>query len=583
MLDSDAVSGVRRSRFSRTAPSRKGTGIGEETEISELNGYSADLVLIGSAVHTFAANPMAAIGLAVKDGKICGIGHKWADIKGFVGPDTRVIDGPDLVIAPVLADSHNHVITAVRDLYAIPLEQCTSIREIQERLRAAAEDVPAGRWLVSTRQWTPDQLIDGRLPDAADLDAAVTDRAVCLRPGAHSMVLNSVALRLVGIDRDTPDPANGTIVRDATGNPTGHLIEYPAFESVLPFIDEPSEVDLVRGLGEIHRRYNEAGIGVVRNAGLRVDELLTYQRLRGTAGLSVRTSALIRVDPAWSQAEQHDYVRSWQLSSGFGDDLLRIEGVKLFIDGAGSASAVYGDGDEAEITGHLFTNVDDLERLLRLCYGRGLRVACHAIGDAAIDVALDAHERCVRAHPMPAGSLVLEHAWMATDRQRRRVRDLGVWISTQYAHHFMQAEGSMTRVWGAERVRRSVPLKSWLDLGVTVALGSDWNVTPGTGAQPFDPMLTMRAAVTRQVVGGRVVNADEAISARQAFEVHSVSSARLSRDFAKRGPLTVGRYADFVGFAGDPLEALESGSEVRPVLTVVGGRVVFESKRVSGQ
>lgn len=542
----------------------------------------ADLVVSAARIHTFSDAADAPTAVAVKGRRIVALGD-WLDVKDLVGETTRVVDTPGLVVAPVLADSHNHVMTATRDLYAVALEQCTSIKDIQARLRLAARETSKDRWLVSTRQWTADQLAEGRLPDAADLDAAVPDREVCVRPGAHSMVLNSAALRRVGISKDTPDPENGTIVRDAAGHPTGHLIEYPAFEKVLPFITEPTADELVAGLGTIHRMYNSAGIGAVRNAGIRADELLTYQRLREEDRLSVRTNVLIRLDPVWTQVEQHDYIRSWQLSSRFGDDLLRIEGVKLFIDGAGSASAVYTDESESAHAGQLFTTVDDLEQLLRLCFERGLRVACHAVGDAAIGLTLDAYERCVRHRPMPAGSLVLEHGWTVTAKQCSRIRALGVWISTQYAHYYMQAEGSMTKEWGVERVHRSVPLRSLLDLGVTVGLGSDWNVTPNSDTRPFDPMLTMRTAVTRQVAGGNVLNPGESVSAREAYEMHSVGSARLSRDYDVRGPLTVGRLADFVGFESDPLTALENGDRVRPLLTVVDGAIAYESDEVNGK
>lgn len=538
----------------------------------------ADLVLVAGRVHPFADEVRQAASIvAVRDGLIVRMVQEWEDVTDIVGKMTRVVKSDDLVLAPALADSHNHVITAARDLYAVPLESCESIADIQSVLREAAAKDAGSQWLTSTREWTVDQLRERRVPDRTELDAAVDARPVCIRPGAHEMVLNSEALRVAGIDRDTPSPPGGTIVRDAVGHPTGHLVEYPAFERILPFIAEPSEPELVAGLRLVHARYNASGIGVVRNAGIRSDELLIYQKLRAESGLNVRTGVLIRIDPAWSVEYQHDYVRSWQISSGFGDDLLRIEGIKVFVDGGLEASAVY--TKDGAVDGLLFTTPAAFADMLTLCWSRGIRVAAHAIGDAAIDVVLAGYRRAT-SECSSTGSLIIEHGWLMNVEQRVKVAQLGIAVSTQYAHFRMQAEGSMREHWGEGRVEGAVPLRSLIDFGILVALGSDWNVTPGHDTRPFDPLLTLHTSVTREVGSGRVINPAERITPAEAYALHSVNSAIVSGVASRRGALSVGRLADITGFHGDPLEQLARGERPTIALTVVEGRVVFASDSV---
>jgi predicted amidohydrolase YtcJ len=378
-----------------------------------------------------------------------------------------------------------------------------------------------------------------------------------------------------GIDRNTPQPRSGTIVRDEHGEPTGELREYPAFEHVLKLLPEPSFDDLVGGLKTVLRRYNAAGIGSVRNAGVRRDELLIYQALRRNAELTVRNNVLVRVDPVLSEAEKRDYILSWQLSSGLGDDILRIDGLKFFVDGAGQSSAIY--QDESGVSGHLFVDAAEFSRLLELSFSRGWRVACHAVGDAAVDVALDAFEQTPN-RPAAPGSLVIEHAWLTEPRQRQRAAQLGVWVSTQYAHYYIEAAGSLARHWGADRVARSIPLRSWLEDGVTVALGSDWNVTPGEETQPFNPMISIWGATTRHVLGGETRGEDQAISPYDAFRLHTVNGAAIVTSARDRGPLVVGYLADFIAFDRDPLACHpDELRTLRPIMTVVDGRVVHEA------
>jgi predicted amidohydrolase YtcJ len=534
---------------------------------------NADLVVYGERVHPFDGEDENYRGMAVRENRIVALARSWEDLEPWIGPRTNIIR-EGLVFTPAFADSHNHVMTALRDLFEIPLETCANITDMRDTLRIAATSKPHGDWLVSTRQWTADQLEERRLPTRSELDEVSPHHPVCLRVGAHSMFLNSRALATVGIDRNTPNPRAGTIVRDEHGDPTGELREYPAFEAVLTHLPEPTFEQLVDGLQTILRRYNAAGIGSVRNAGVRKDELLIYQALRRAEELTVRNNVLVRIDPVLSEEAKADYIRSWQLTAGLGDDLLNIAGLKFFIDGAGESSAIYRDSN---ISGHLFVDADEFSRLLELSFSRGWRVACHAVGDAAVDVALDGLERCT-SRPSEAGSLVLEHAWLTDARQRQRARKLGVWVSTQYAHYFIEAAGSLTRHWGANRVARGIPLRSWLSEGVTVALGSDWNVTPGATTQPFDPMLSIWGATTRRVLGDETCGAAEAITAREAFELHTVNGAMVANCSTRRGSIRPGNLADFIAFRRDPLDCEpDELRNLRPVLTVVDGRVVYEA------
>lgn len=532
----------------------------------------ADVLIRAGAVHPFDGGENVHRSLALRGGEVLAVGRDAAELDGLVGPGTTIIDDPQLVVLPAFHDTHNHQLWTSRDLDALQLRDCTSIPEIVGAIAAQAQGTPRGEWVVTSRSWHESTIDERRLPTAAELDKATTDHPVFVRRGGHVGVANSRALRLAGIDRDTPDPQGGTVVRDAAGNPTGPLIEFPAFAPIGALLPSLTFEDQVDALRRVCALYNSRGIGAVRDPGVYRDDMLVYQALHERGGLSVRSNVMIRLDADWSTDDKITEIERWGVRTGFGDDLLRLGGLKIFLDGGvegGALSEPY--ANDPDYRGHLFIDVDELERVVATAVRRGWRVGCHAVGDVAVRTVLDAYERVLRDRPeLPAGWLVIEHAFFADAEQRRRAIALGVGVTVQHPLLYSLA-GNMLTYWGEARTEQVMPVREWVDEGALVAAGSDCNVTP------FDPLLSIWGLVTRgtQTAGPR--GPQHAIDRRTAFELYTTAGARLIGEQRRRGALAPGLLADLVAFTADPLSCpLGDLPQLQVAFTMVAGRAVYD-------
>lgn len=535
------------------------------------NATSADVVIKGCRVHPFDGSQRVWNALAVRDGRIIAAGGS-DELEAFIGSGTRVIDEPELVVLPAFHDTHNHQLWTSRDLSAVQLQDCRSVIEIVEAIRARASGTKPGEWVVTSRNWHESTIVEKRLPTAVELDAASSEHPVFVQRGGHVGVANSLALELAGITRDGADPVGGTIIRDAAGNPNGQLIEFPALAPVTALLPSLTFEDQVDALGRVCREYNARGIGAVRDPGVYPQDMLVYQALRERDELSVRSNVMIRLDAATDTPHKISEIERWGVRTGFGDDMLRLGGLKLFLDGGvegGALSEPY--TNDPSYCGHLFIEADELEQVVSVAVGHGWRVGCHAVGDVAVRTVLDVYERVVRQRPqLPAGTLVIEHAFFADAEQRRRAIALGVGITIQHPLLYRLA-GNMLRYWGPARTEQVMPVREWVEEGAMVAAGSDCNVTP------FDPLLSIWGLVTRgtQVAGRQ--GSSHAVDRRTALELYTVAGAKLVGEDAQRGSLTPGRWADIVAFTADPLTCpVDDLPELEPAFTLVGGRAVYD-------
>jgi predicted amidohydrolase YtcJ len=394
---------------------------------------------------------------------------------------------------------------------------------------------------------------------------------VALRRGGHVMVANSAALELAGITSDTPDPQRGTIVRDASGRPTGVLVERPAFEPVSRLLPEPSFDEQVDQLGRACRAYNARGITAVRDPGLSGAEFRIYQEAADAGMLTVRSRVMLRMFPEWSADQMIEEIDRWRVRTGLGDDTLRLGGVKIFLDGGVEGAALSEPyADDPTNYGHLFLEDAALTHVVEAAVSRGWEVGCHALGDRAVAQALDAFEAARRACPrLRDGHLVLEHACFADAPTRKRAVRLGLGVCVQHPLVSFLG-GNMVKFWGEERTERAFPIRSWVEDGALVSAGSDHNITF------LDPLRSIWGMVTRGTASAGVRGAAEAIDRRTAFELSTVAGARLVDD-RRLGPLAPGRHADLVAFRDDPLACpIDDLPELEPSVTMMGGRPVHD-------
>jgi predicted amidohydrolase YtcJ len=531
------------------------------------------LLLVNGNIHTMEPDAPAATALAVDrgSGRLLTVGDD-AQIRALAGPLTETLDLRGHTVLPGFIDAHTHLLGYAQSRLDVDLRGVPSEDEAVARVRTRAERTPPSAWVFG-HSWDKNQWPGQRFPTRASLDAAIPDHPVALSShDFHSLWVNSPALRLAGITRETTDPGSGRIGRDAAGEPDGLLFEGEAMalveEIAVPADDETLLAELRRILAELHSR----GITGVHN--IEGDRSLRLmQRLRAERALSARVLLYL------PRAVLPDAVRLG-LQAGFGDDRLRFAGIKVFMDGAlGSQTAAMLDPYEGQPSnrGLLTTSEPEIERAVREAASGGIGMAIHAIGDRAVHAALDGIEAALRQRAdQPAGEALpvrfrLEHVQLATEADIQRMARLGVVGSVQPFHAVVDRHAA-ERYWGV-RHRRAYAYQTMRESGVRLAFGSDVPVdTP-------DPLRILHAAINRTddtVMGQSPWLPDQALTVAQALWAYTLGAAYAGGQEAHQGSLAPGKLADLIVLAEDPFTLpKERIAGARIAATLVGGELVY--------
>jgi predicted amidohydrolase YtcJ len=537
---------------------------------------SAHTVVVNAAVHTLDADGTTAQAVAVRDGRIQAVGTT-DDVLALRAPSTEVIDAGGRAVLPAFTDSHVHLrAAALATAYFIDFgagrPRC--LDDVLAQVGARAAVLAPGAW-VRGDNYPTELIAEKRLPTRHELDRVAPDRPVLLRGiGNHVVATNSLGLQIAGIDHRTPVPDGGRIERDAQGEPTGVLHERAKLrldssrtDTVIPGI---SETDRVAALTTVMGTLHAAGVAGIHEIVREPDDLGDYLRLREAGGLSVR----IRFYPRGLEATTRlEYLTGLGLRSGFGDDWLRLGGVKFSIDGletARNAATYQPYPGEPDNCGVIRIQEDDLVDAVRDAAEAGLQVAIHAIGPRAVDSALTAFE----AVPQRAGRRPLmhrlEHAYMpAGAGQWERIAKLGLLWSTQAS--FLHAAGEAWR--DLERTGSTpwLPLRTARRYGVATQLNSDYPCSP------LEPMVGIGCAVTRRSESGWLLPGDEAITVDDALRsMTNTAALDAYGDPGRQGSVEPGKLADLVMLSEDPYRvAPDSLTDIFPVLTMIDGSIAF--------
>ncbi len=534
----------------------------------------ADLALLGGKVITVDRDFAIAEAVAVKNGSILAVGRD-EEIRDLIGVRTQVLNLEGKTVVPGFNDSHMHPLIYGMDLLKVncgtPPNQ--SIPEILDRIKKAAESTPAGAW-INCSEYKHLLLKEKRTITRWDLDQVALHHPVLL-PTIHALSLNSLALELAGIKKDTPDPEGGHIEKDPkSGEPTGLVFE-KAVKPVLALVPPPTRDDYARALGLVSEELLKAGITSVEEAG-GVEDIENRVLFRAyqdafKAGLwRVRTYIMMTFHSPKDLAE----IKDFGFYTGFGNEWLRIGPLKTFMDGSFTMrkAAIYPPEVDNSL-GILTWEKGELVEAVKECHQMGWQICAHAQGDRGIDLLLDAYEEALKAFPRPNHRHRVEHSGITTPAILERYKRLGVAVASQpnLLHFF----GSNFRFYGPERMRWMYPFKTLLAQGIVVSGGSDCRATP------FPPQVGMWSAVNRvEKNSGEVLVPEERVSVIEALKMYTIHGAYMSFEEDVKGSIEPGKYADMVVLNQDPL-SIEPNElrDLKVLHTILGGKIVYQADR----
>jgi hypothetical protein len=488
-----------------------------------------------------------------------------------VPPGSEIIDAEGGTVMPGFIDSHTHfILMGVRTLTTLDLSRTGSIAEVIEQVRERVPLIPEGAWLEG-HGWDESGWPERRYPTKWDLDPVSLGRPVVLTPYyGHLVSVNSTALELANIGKDTSDPPGGQIVKDPeTGEPTGVVrdeairlidgVRPPTSKKAsLQGLRKACEIALSRGCTSVH----ELDAGTV--------DLGTYQAARMDGSLRVRAYVM---PTARFTEEMLDSLEALGIKTGFGDEFLRIGSVKIYIDGSmGARTAVFSEPyDDDPSTKGIFTiSSQELRDRVAKAHRNGMQVAIHAIGDRAIQESLDAIKAALEEFPREDHRHRIEHCEILTDEQIRRIKRLSVIPSMQpnFAGEWGGPGGMYEQRLGPERLERNNPYRRLLDEGIRVAFGSDCGYCP---PWPFNPVYGIWAAVRHPIEGSR-------ITVEEAVRCYTLDAAYASFEEGIKGSIEPGKLAD-IAILSEDLTAIDPDEikEVRTRLTMVGGRIEWRA------
>ncbi len=512
--------------------------------------------------------------LAIFRDKVLAAGSD-AEIKPLIGPKTRVIDLKGRLATPGLNDSHLHLVSLGMTMGWVDSkpESAPTLEALLGAISARAAQSKPGEWILS-RGYDQTKLDTGRHPYREELDRAAPNNPVMLvRACGHIAICNSEALRLGGIDEKSPTPQGG-LIEQQNGRLTGLLAEN-ARAPVQAAIPAATEEDIIAGIERGGQYLLSLGItscmdaAVGQKGGFR--EIAAYHRAKRDGRLPVRTWLTLLGDDGRSIVPQ---CYDAGLISGTGDDMLMIGGVKLFLDGsAGGRTAWMTEpylGDD-KTTGVWMWEDAELERMVLDAHKKGYQLVCHAIGDAAIEQLITAYEKALAAYPDPDRRHRIEHCGFSTPAQHERMVKAGIYPCPQqvFIHDFGDA---YVKVLGPERALPSYPFRTWFDLGLKPATGSD---APVCDPNPFPNFHTM---LTRETWKGTVMDAAQRVSIEEALQAYTEFGAFSQKQEHVKGRLAPGLLADVAVFSRDLLTAAPADilKDTRCDLTILGGEVVYE-------
>jgi len=530
----------------------------------------ADVVLLNGFIWTVNPDMPRAEAVAIQGEKILKVGST-SEIKEMVGDKTKIIDLKGAFVLPGFIDCHTHFLDGGFSLSSVQLREAQTKEDFVARIEQKAKELEKEEWILNGN-WDHQQFDPPELPRKEWIDAVTPDNPVCVnRLDGHMALVNSLALKLAGITEDTPVPTGGEILKDPqTGEPTG-ILKDAAMDLVTSQVPEPSLKERMRAAELALKHANEVGATSIHDMAY-ASSFEVYQRLLKQNKLTARLFVYIPIS-------EIKLLTGLKLVSPFGNDFLKIAGLKGFVDGSlGSSTALFFDpyADDPAKRGLLVSDMFPdgiMEERLMEADRAGLQVAIHAIGDKAIHMILDIFEKVMSANEDRDRRWRIEHAQHLLLDDVRRMGRLRVIASVQPYHAVDDGRWAEKKI-GKERARYTYAFRSLLDGGVTLACGSDWTVAP------LNPLTGIYAAVTRQTLDGKNPDGwipDQKITLEEAIKGYTMSAAFTEFAEHKKGSVEEGKLADLVVLSQNLFKIPpEKILETTVLMTIFNGKVIYE-------
>ncbi|MEX2154507.1 MAG: amidohydrolase [Gemmatimonadaceae bacterium] len=542
-----------------------GRALAQQPRMAPIPPESPDFIVVNGRVFTIDPAAPRAEAFAVTHGRFVAVGSN-ADVRNLATRATPVVDAGGMTVVPGFIDCHCHP-RGVNELYEVNANLRT-VKAIQDALRKKAAQTPAGYW-VNGYMFDDTKLTDGPLTKQ-HLDAVSTQHPVGVNHrGGHTSFYNSHAFQLAGVTRETPDPDHGRFFRDANGEHNGRVAELARgtinrVGQRERYTPEQERERSRLGMQHMSKLFAAAGLTSVHDAGASSDSIRAYEDARGAGELRHRAYMMIR--------GPYERLRDAGVYTGFGDEWIRVGGMKRTADGSASertmrmSTPYVGTNDYGILT----MTQKDIDEIVEDAHRNNWQIGIHANGDVTIDMVLKAYESVLSRWPHPDRRHRIEHCTLVNPDLLRRIKATGTIPAPFWTYVYYH--GEKWAQYGDEKAKWMFAHRSFLDYGIPVVGASDY------GPGPFEPLMAIQSMVTRTDYRGRVWGANQKVTVDEALRIATANGSRASYEENLKGTITAGKLADFVVLEKDPHDVPpDTIKDIKIARTVAGGRTTYEA------
>lgn len=556
---------------------------------ASLSAQTADTIYTNGRVVTMWAEHPTVEAIAVKGNRFLAVGSN-AEVRKTAGPETKIVDLKGAGMLPGLIDSHVHPIGAALSEKDGPVPVMHSIADVKIYIKKLASISSPDRVIFVPKVYST-RMKERRYPTRYEIDE-VAPNHIALTDNGYASVLNSKALASLNISKDSAQPANGKIIKDAKGEPTGLILGAPQLLGKFRAAAPANDADRIWALKAMLKKYNEVGLTSIIDRGQGPEGFRAYQTLRERKELTVRSAVTYLITLNGTPADVRRDIERIPFVTGFGDEWFRVASLKTIADGGiliGTAYLREPYGEHTEIYGYkdpdyrgvLAVSKENLFEMARTANRLGWQMTAHTTGGGATDLLLDAYESADKESPIKGKRFTVTHGNFPSPQSIARAARLGVAFDCQPQWFHLDAP-ALGPVFGPDRMKQFQPLKTMMQQGVVVAGGSDHMIRFDSrdAINPYNPFWGMWMVITRQTADGSKLNPNEALTREQALRMWTLNSAYLSFEEDVKGSIQPGKLADFVVISDDFLNCpVDRIKDLEAWMTVVDGKVVYQAKR----